>query len=277
MAFKTIAVILQNADNARRALDCAIPVAEAWDAHVIGIHAAPIPVAYTDAVGFPDVGVIEAAAAAVDERGREVEALFAERMAGSRLSHDWHRLRNVAGDNAFFGAEIARTADVVLVAQRNPEATDEAAGIDGAIHESGRPVLVAPYAGPVPSSFQRILIAWNGSREAARAAFDALPLIEKAETTEILVVDPPEEGGEMGMGASSLAAALSRHGAHVAVTTQASGKQAVDEVLRDRIAATGADLLVIGANSHSWLRDLVFGGVTKTVLKSVEIPTLLSR
>lgn len=279
MAYRTIAVILQDTENASRVLDCAVPLAEVWDAHLTGIHAEAIPAAYTDAVGFPDVGIIEAATEAADERERDVESLFAARMARTSQTHDWQSLRGVAGDGAFSGAEIARSADIVIVAQRNPQAgSNEAASIDGAIYESGRPVLVIPFSGTVPTSFQRVLISWNGSREAARATFDALPLITSAEATEILVIDPPE-GGEAsaGAGASTLAAALARHGAKVNVTTATSKGGSVEEAIRDRIAATGADLLVMGAYSHSWLRALLFGGVTKTVLQTMEIPTFMSR
>ncbi|MEQ1952596.1 universal stress protein [Mesorhizobium sp. CN2-181] len=277
MSYKTIAVILQSKDDAQRVLDCAVPLAQAWGAHIVGIHAEPIPVAYSAAVGFPDVGVIETATEAAAERTKEVEALFTERMKAADQSFDWHSLTSYSGDSAYAGATLSRAADLVIVAQRNPEwASDDAPSVEGVLYESGRPVLVVPYAGPLTRSFNRILVSWNGSREAARAVFDALPLIAEAGWTEIFVVDPPEDEDEAGASASALAAALSRHGAEVTVATEASRGRGVDEVIRDRVAATGADLLVLGAYSHSWLRQMLFGGVTRSVLHAMQVPSFMS-
>ena len=126
------------------------------------------------------------------------------------------------------------------------------------------------------SSFRRVIIAWNGSREAARAAFDALPFILEAVGTEILLIDPPDSDDPAQAGAD-IAAALARHGAEVSVHAEHSRGLSTDAVIRNRLAATGADLLVLGAYSHSWLRELLFGGVTRTVLQSMPITAFLSR
>ena len=137
-------------------------------------------------------------------------------------------------------------------------------------------MLVTPHDAPCISTFRRVIVAWNGSREAARAAFDALPFILEADSTEILLIDPPETPDTAETGAD-IAAALARHGAQVTVHTEASDGRATDDVIRDRLAATGADLLVLGAYSHSWFRELLFGGVTRTVLQSMPVTAFLSR
>ena len=90
------------------------------------------------------------------------------------------------------------------------------------------------------------------------------------------LVDPPESPIAVEAGAD-IAAALERHGASVTVHAEASGGLATDDVIRNRVAATGADLLVLGAYSHSWLRELLFGGVTRTVLQSMPVTAFLSR
>jgi len=278
MIYKTIAVILQGKEDTQRVLDSAIPLAQVWGAHIVGIHAEPIPVAYSAAVGFPDVAVIETATQAAEERTREIEAIFLGRMKAAGQSHDWHGARSFSGDSGHACAAIARAADLVVAAQHNPNwASDETTGIESVLYEAGRPVLVVPHSGALTSTFSRVLVAWNGSREAARAAFDALPLIEEAETTEVFVVDPPEEGDDLSASAAALAEALSRHGAQVTVATDTSRGRGIEEVIRDRAAATGADLLVLGAYSHSWLRQLLFGGITRTVLQSMPIASLMSR
>ena len=106
--------------------------------------------------------------------------------------------------------------------------------------------------------------------------YTQLPFILEAESTEILLIDPPESPTVVEAGAD-IAAALERHGANVTVHTEASGGLATDDVIRNRLAATGADLLVLGAYSHSWLRELLFGGVTRTVLQSMPVTAFLSR
>jgi nucleotide-binding universal stress UspA family protein len=278
MSYKTIAAILQSKDDTKRVLDCALPLAQAWGAHIVCIHAEAIPVAYSAAVGFPDVGLIETASEAADFRTKDIEAICAERLAATGQTHEWHSLRSFSGDSAYTGASIARTADLVVVAQRDPSwASEDAPSIEGVLYEAGRPVLVVPHAGALSNTFGRILISWNGSREAARAAFDALPLIAEAETTEIFMVDPQNADEFVTASASALAASLSRHGAEVTVVTEESKGRHVDEVIRDRAIAIGADLLVLGAYSHSWLRELLFGGVTQHILKSTPVTALLSR
>jgi nucleotide-binding universal stress UspA family protein len=130
----------------------------------------------------------------------------------------------------------------------------------------------------VLSSYRRVLLAWNGSKEAARATFDALPFLIDAEQTDILIIDPShtaEEGPEAA--GARIAASLSRHGVNVSVSVQESGSQSVEALIQERLAATGADLLVLGAYSHSWLRELLFGGVTRSILRSSPVTVLISR
>ncbi|RVC62926.1 universal stress protein, partial [Mesorhizobium sp. M2A.F.Ca.ET.046.02.1.1] len=93
-----------------------------------------------------------------------------------------------------------------------------------------------------------------------------------------LVIDPPETLDESPEAAGAeIAAALSRHGANVSVCVQKSGGTSVDDMIQARIAESGADLLVLGAYSHSWLRQLLFGGVTRTVLRTTNVAAFLSR
>ncbi|TIM36471.1 MAG: universal stress protein, partial [Mesorhizobium sp.] len=167
--------------------------------------------------------------------------------------------------------------DLIIAAQRE-SGGDPSADVDTLVYDAGRPVLVVPHSGPLVTSFKHVLLAWNGSKEAARAAFDALPFIIEAEKTDIVVIDPPDtlDAAPEAAGAE-IAAALSRHGATVSVSVLQSGGHSVDDVIQTRIAETGADLLVLGAYSHSWLRQLLFGGVTRTVLRTVPVAAFLSR
>ncbi|MBZ9683739.1 MULTISPECIES: universal stress protein [unclassified Mesorhizobium] len=277
MRFKTIVAILQNEQDAERVLDCAIPLASRFESHLIGIHAEALPVPYTSATGFPDTEFLQVSADMNRERADKLQAVFLKRIEDSGLSFEWRSLESFSGDSALTGISSVRAADLIIAAQRETGG-DPSADVDTLVYDAGRPVLVVPSAGPLVTTFKRVLLAWNGSKEAARAAFDALPFIIEAEKTDILVIDPPDTLEERPEAAGAeIASALSRHGATVSVSVQKSGGTSVDDIIQNRITETGADLLVLGAYSHSWLRQLLFGGVTRTVLRSAQVAAFLSR
>lgn len=276
MPFKTIVAILQNERDAARVLDCALPLARQFEAHLIGVHAEAMPVPYTSASGFPDTEFLQVSADLNKERAGKLKAEFTQRTEGSGLSLEWRSLETFSGDSAISALSSVRAADLVVAGQ-GEEGGDSTADIGALVYDAGRPVLVVPHSGPMVTSFNRILIAWNGSREAARAAFDALPFIVQAELTEILIIDPPEDlDGSVDAG-SEIAASLSRHGANITVAAVKSGGASMEDVIQDHLSATGADLLVLGAYSHSWLRRLIFGGVTRSVLRAGAVAAFLSR
>ncbi|TGV15959.1 universal stress protein [Mesorhizobium sp. M8A.F.Ca.ET.173.01.1.1] len=277
MRFKTIVAILQNEQDAERVLECAIPLASRFESHLIGIHAEALPVPYTSATGFPDTEFLQVSADMNRERADKLQAVFLGRVEDSGLSFEWRSLESFSGDSALTGISSVRAADLIIAAQRETGG-DPSADVDTLVYDAGRPVLVVPHAGPLVTTFKRVLLAWNGSKEAARAAFDALPFIIEAEKTDILVIDPPDTLDESPEAAGAeIASALSRHGATVSVSVQKSGGSSVDDMIQNRIAETGADLLVLGGYSHSWLRQLLFGGVTRTVLRTAQVATFLSR
>ena len=134
--------------------------------------------------------------------------------------------------------------------------------------------LPAPRIEPIP---QGAGLAWNGSREAARAAFDALPFIMEADETEMLVVDPRRaatDAGEAGRRHRGSACPPRRpcHG-----QPKASAGRPIDDVIATSLPQAGADLLVLGAYGHSRLREFLFGGVTRRVLKAMPVATFMSR
>ncbi len=277
MRFKTIVAILQNEQDAERVLDCAIPLGNRFQSHLIGIHAEALPVPYTSATGFPDTEFLQVSADMNHERADRLHGVFLKHIENSGLSFEWRSLESFSGDSALSGISSVRAADLIIAAQRE-SGGDAGADVDTLVYDAGRPVLVVPHAGPLTTTFKHILLAWNGSKEAARAAFDALPFIIEAEKTDIVVVDPPESLDETPEeAASEIAAALSRHGAAVSVSVLKSSGASVDDILQTRITETGADLLVLGAYSHSWLRQLLFGGVTRSVLRTAPVAAFLSR
>jgi nucleotide-binding universal stress UspA family protein len=274
MSFKTILTIIQDNEGAERVCGCACAIAERFGAHLIGLHAETLPVPYVSAIGFPDTELIEATAEANRERTQEIAAIFTKATSDAGVDAEWQSLESFSSDPTHAGIAVARCSDLVIASQAAPEGP--APDIGALLFDAGRPVLVLPHDAPCLSSFRCVIVAWNGSREAARAAFDALPFIIEAERTEILCIDPADADGAAAPGAD-IAAALARHGADVTVHTEESAGRSADQVIVDRLAATGADLVVLGAYSHSWLRELIFGGVTRTAVQSMPVTTFLSR
>jgi nucleotide-binding universal stress UspA family protein len=142
--------------------------------------------------------------------------------------------------------------------------------------ESGRPVLVIPYAGRYPKIGHNVVIAWKAGRESARAVFDALPLLTGAAHVHILEIK--EHGSKKPSLApdTSIAAALARHGIKPTIRTSVASDISVGDEILSRLADLDADLLVMGAYGHSRMRELVFGGTTRHIAQHMTVPTLFS-
>lgn len=278
MGFKTVLTVIQSAGDVERVLDCTVPLAERLGSHVIGAHAEPMAVALATDVGFADVTLIEAQIAANKERASALEKRFTDRLEQAGLSCEWRSVESFSGDSALAALNGARSADLIVAAQVDP--ADEMAStgeLDSLLYESGRPVLLVPHAGPVLTRFEKVTVAWNGTRECARATFDALPFILEATSVEVLVVDPPETKSTHPSDGSDIAATLDRHGANVSVFSAHSSGASVAEVIEKHAIDAGTDLLVMGAYSHSRLREWLFGGVTRSMLGSMPVTTFMSR
>lgn len=276
---KTILAVLNSENDVSRVLDCALPLAARFDSYLIGLHAEALPLPQATPLGFPDVEFIQSSAEAARERTARMKAMFDERIRREGASAEWHAAHSFSSNNEAASLRAARAADLVVVQQADPESGFVPYPDNEAIlFETGRPVLFVPYAVNVDTRFRKVVVAWNGSAEAARAAFDALPFIIGAEMTEIVCIDPRSTATEDAeVTGADIAEALSRHGAKVSLSNEVSAGLSPGEVLENRIAETESDLLVMGAFSQSWLKEFFFGGATRTLLKSMSAATLMSR
>jgi nucleotide-binding universal stress UspA family protein len=139
----------------------------------------------------------------------------------------------------------------------------------------GRPVVALPYAGHVGTFAENVLIAWDGSREAARAVADALPLLRRARFVTVTVVHRMH--GTVAPEGIDVAAFLQRHGIHASFSTvpRVAGIS-TGETLLNRLSDLHADLLVMGAYGHPRVQERVLGGVTRTMLETMTVPVLMS-
>lgn len=279
MTYKTILAVLQGKADAGRVLDCAVPLAARFSAHLIGFHAEATPLPYVTPMGFPDTEFIAVSEEASEQRSAEIKEIFETRVGRGGVSHSWRAAQNVSGDSAVSALSAARASDLIVVQQADPEQDSGlSADVETLLFESGRPVLLVPYAVSVDCTFRKVLVAWNGSQQAARATFDALPFIREAQETEVLSLDASDNAAQdAAVAGSDIAAALARHGARVTFASGFSAGIGAGEAIENRISDTQADLLVMGAYSQSRLKEFFFGGATRTLLQSMPVATLMSR
>lgn len=276
MNYRTILAILHSEADAPRLLNFALPFASRHESRLIGLHAEALPVVITTPMEGPYLALTDSMEAATAERHARLHAMVEERARLEGVLLEWRGFDSVSGDSAVSGIDSARSVDIVLALQNAPDGLGSP-DVETLLFHSGRPVLLVPhdYAGD-GAPFKKAIIAWNGSKEAARAAFDSLPLLQETQHVEILTVDATsgENGGSDG---TALATALARHGIEVTIMAKKSGKLSEIDTVREAISESGADLLVMGAFGRSRLAEFVFGGMTRSVLQSMTIPTLMSR
>ncbi|BAE51398.1 universal stress protein [Paramagnetospirillum magneticum] len=165
----------------------------------------------------------------------------------------------------------ARYADLTIVGQAASGSSDH---VTETVMSVGRPLLAVPRHGRFPSVGRRVLVAWNQSREATRAVFDALPLLAGASSVTVMTMDA--EDGDGRVAGADIGLTLARHGIKVDILRSTSGDIDAGNALLSRAAEQGADLLIMGAFGHSPLREKVLGGATRHILDHMTVPVLLS-
>jgi nucleotide-binding universal stress UspA family protein len=286
MSYKTIIVQVDHDRRADVRIEIAARLAQQHDAHLIGLHA-------TTPVRIPNYVRSELVADVIAherEQRRAVDKELAARFdqIATRVGVSRREWRLSELDPADALTLHARYADLVVLGQHDPD--EEGAAFDGDTAElvalqSGRPTLIVPYAGQFDTIGKRILLAWNASREATRAMTDALPLLQSADHVTVLSVNA--RAGSRGSGihrtgahgelpGADCALYLARHGVQVDVSHDPGVDIDIGNYLLSRATDLEADLLVMGAWGHARLRELMLGGVTRTLMQHMTVPILLS-
>ena len=277
MAYRNLLVHIDDSKANAKRLEAAIGLAQAQGAHLTGIYAAIEPPLPGNIVAEVPAHLLGGLREQVAGRVAAAEAVFTEAVERAGLSSDFRVAHCPNSRIAEVIALHARYADLTILGQPEPENGGE---VDAEVPEdvvlgAGRPALVIPYIGAGKEIGKRVLIAWDGGREAARAVGDALPLLENAESVAVLVINP-SRGGHGEQPGADIALHLARHGLtveaqHIEVRGLSTGN-----ALLSRLADAGIDLLVMGAYGHSRLRQMVLGGVTREVFQQMTVPVLMS-
>jgi nucleotide-binding universal stress UspA family protein len=291
MSYRTILVPVGQPENAESAIAAAFLVAKRFAGHVHGVHVVPdlanpathalVATRMTTEEARGDFRRFRATAERELQReATELKRLFDEAAArvGAGLldvpsaaeqpSASW---AGVTGFESEIVGQLGRIFDLSVIARRGPRGSSHDT-VQAALLESGRPLLLAPPA--VPASVgDAVLLAWNASPQAARAVTSALPFLRRAGRVTIMSVD---NGPEPEPTVDQLARSLAWHGVAAEVRQIEQGSRRVRDILLSEANAMRADLLVIGAYSHSRMRQVVFGGVTEHVLDHAELPVLIT-
>lgn len=272
MSLKDILVHVDTTAAGEARLQFAVHLAQRVGAYLSGVFVLPPP---DPPIVAPEVGPVvvdlTATLAALEREAHIAEEKFKATLERDAVQGEWHRER---GPAATMVSRRARAADLVILGQFDP---DHPGGLDtpeDVVFSCGRPVLLVPYAGRFERVGESVLAAWNGTREATRALHDALPLMTPSKSlVTILSVNPgPESAPD-----EALVLHLERHGLKAKKEIDVVDEIDVADDILSRTMDLGADLIVMGAYSHSRLRELILGGTTQAILEHMTVPVLMSR
>jgi nucleotide-binding universal stress UspA family protein len=288
MAIRRLLLPLTGTAAGEAALTTALMIARLWNAHVTALHVRVdsrdvAPLAGEGLSGAMIEEMMSATEKESSERAHAVRAMFdrfvvqqdviiSEARPGAECATA--SFAAVTGREEDLVAQQARLADLTVVP--HPDAGEDVSSSD-ALHavlfDSGRPVLICPRAAPA-SIGARMCLGWNGTAESASAVFAALPWLERAQAVRILSAEGYQRRGPA---APELAAYLALHGVHADIVMFQPINGVVGAGLLAAARDFGCDLLAMGAYSHSRLRQLILGGVTRHVLEYSDLPVMMNR
>lgn len=277
MSFRQITVVVDERRAAGLRVKAAADLAKRHGAHLMGVFLTSEYVrqymAAESLTALPaDVvqRVLTGHDEAVAKIAAEARAQFEAACAASGVEHGW---RMVGGDSPHGFLSVARRSDLSVIPRQAKaclsEHTLSAAQVALA---SGGPVLITPDDDYAPPVGRRVLVAWNGGREAARALQDAWPILEQAAEVYVLTVSPEGEGGPDGL----LESLMAKHGVKAQLINDPSQDESAVEVIERQVAELGVDLLVMGLYGRSRLQELLLGGVSRAMVAGSPIPILAS-
>jgi nucleotide-binding universal stress UspA family protein len=278
LSYRSILVQVDHTKASPARVDAAIALALRHEAHLTGLYLIVEPSGISSMRGYLPPEILASAAARGEELADARLAEFAANAARNQLPFDTRIDRGLDVELSDICSMHARYADLLVVGQEEPD--DPPAGRnlpEQLVLACGRPVLLIPYIGAGPTLGERVVVAWDASREAARAVSDALPILERASSVAVVSVNPrSRDFGHGDMPGADIALYLARHGVKVDVQRIETRDLDVGNALLSHVANESADLLIMGGYGHSRLREMVLGGVTRTLLHEMTVPVLMS-
>ena len=272
---KDILVHLSTNPEHHVARDYAISVAETFEARLNGIAFAYEP--FIPGLMLND-SVSDLVASYREENCKAAQAAkskFDEVVSRVRIPGGSRVVKAAAAEAADSFARTARHHDLVVIGQARPECeVPEELIVNAALFESGRPVLIVPYIHNAGLKLDRVMVCWDGSRMAARAVADAMPLLKRAGAIDVVTVETKERHNTLA--GADIAEHLAHHRLKVELKPLVAPDIDVPNAILSFAADTDADLIVMGGYGHSRLREFILGGATRGMLESMTVPTLMA-
>jgi nucleotide-binding universal stress UspA family protein len=270
MTFKDILVHQAEDSHADEHLKFAISLAAGFDARLTGIYFHGSPMMPDSIAAQMPKQILDEYYKVIFDQAEDRQKDFAAATDSAGISAEFRITDN---DPFEVMARAARYADLVVASQPDPNHPAQRDDfVESLLFSAGCPVLMVPYVGQYPALARRIMLAWNETRESARALHDAMPLLKRADEVVVFSVNQ----GEGASGGTEIANHLARHGVKTTVRHNIADDISVGETILSAISDNGAELLVMGAYGHSRTRELVFGGVTREIIGAMTCPTLFS-
>jgi len=277
MAYKTILLHVDDSPQWPGRFEVAASMAADFSAHLVGLYLLRRPELPGYIRSAEIAEMLAQRARDADAKAQATRQRLLDQLSARSLSGE---CRIVEGEPEDLASVHGRYADLLVISQVDPSARNASAAMDAVqsvIFAAGRPLLLVPYAGKVKTLGKNVFVGWNASREATRAVTDALPLLQRANKVTVMVVRPGADARAHGeVPGADIASYLVRHGVKVEVMAEEGEGIDVGELMLSRVADLGSDLVVMGAYSHSRLREWVLGGATRTMLESMTVPVLMS-
>ncbi|SNS54809.1 Nucleotide-binding universal stress protein, UspA family [Noviherbaspirillum humi] len=278
MRYRTIAVHVNDSDHNAERVRIAADLALRNDAHLVGVAVTGLPAALY-MPGMADEAVL--LSAYLDTMNRQAADALAEfEGVADRAGVALFEKRVVEDDPGVALCLQARYSDLVVIGQDDPDESLLGQRADMPAYvvlNAGRPVLIVPYAGTFNSVGKRIVVAWDGGVQSSRAVSLAMPFLMQAEQVQVALFDAQAETPLDELPGADIGQYFARHGINVEVSRESAGDDIdIGNALLSHLSDFGADLLVMGGYGHSRFREILLGGVTRTVLQAMTAPVLMT-
>ena len=277
MAIKDIVCLLDiETDLTTAPVQIASELATQLDAHLTGVSPLIEPIVPALMVQpVPDQFISDARNRA-EEKAHSSLQRFSDYASRCGVAFET-RLMDVTPGGLDTFVNHTRMCDLIVIGQDNPDRPEPLRSdlIEAALFDSGRPILVVPYVGIEAFAAKRVMVAWDGSKTAARAIHAAMPILELADEVQVVMVEakklhlPGDPGAD-------LAVYLSRHGIKVAVEKIPAPASGVADALLNHISDNQIDLVIMGGYGHSRVREFILGGATRGMLNAMTVPCIMA-
>ena len=271
MRYKDIMVYVDDNEVSDVRIRLAAELAQSHEAHLIGVYVKralhiPSPAEIED-----ESGLLAAQLTLSGEFEKKAKIIFEERVNHYSVNSEWR----VSGGRVTDALSLlAHYVDLVVLGvntkvPRNIQTADETLMV------AGRPVLAVPYSSAETLVGQRVIVAWDESRESARAVKDSMPILQNADSVRVVTAGRDEK--ESMADAARICMHLSRHGVTaIPMALAAKREKEVSKGILKQVVDMNADLLVMGAYGHTRLHEVILGGVTDYVMNQMKVPVFLS-